>query len=115
VFQYQIADDFPKISGKHTLRLGFTWVHQNVTDLDFAALGGPVNGLITTNLTDFFNGGGPSTSLNQAFPSSTEEGFKFNTFGGYVADDWKLSDRLTVSLNLRMEHYANPTCDSPPP
>src|SRR3984885_5464374 len=112
VFQYQVADDFSKISGKHTFRLGFTWVHQNVTDLDFAALGGPVNGLITTNLTDFFNGGGPSTSLNQAFPSSTEEGIKFNTLGGYVADDWKVSDRLTVSLNLRLEHYANPTCDS---
>ena len=112
VFQYQIADDFSKIAGKHTLRLGFTWVHQTVTDLDFAALAGPVNGLITTNLTDFFNGGGPSTSLNQTFPSSTEEGIKFNTLGGYVADDWKVSDRLTVSLNLRLEHYANPTCDS---
>ena len=41
-----------------------------------------------------------------------EQGIKFNTFGGYVADDWKVSDRLTVSLNLRLENYANPTCDS---
>ena len=32
--------------------------------------------------------------------------------GGYVADDWKVTDRLTVSLNLRMENYANPTCDT---
>ena len=112
VLQYQIADDFSKIAGRHTLRLGFTWVHQTVTDLDFAALGGPVNGLLTTNLTDFYNGGGASTSLIQAFPSSTEEGIKFNTFGGYIADDWKVSERLTVSLNLRLENYANPTCDS---
>jgi hypothetical protein len=92
--------------------VGFTWVHQTVTDLDFNALGGPIHGAINTNLTDFFNGGGASTSLLQAFPTSPEQGIKFNTMGGYIADDWKLSDRLTVSLNLRLEHYANPTCDS---
>ena len=100
------------VVGKHTLRVGFTWVHQTVTDLDFAALGGPFNGIIATNLTDFYNGGGHSTSLTQAFPSSPEQGIKFNTLGGYVADDWKVTDRLTVSLNLRMENYANPTCDT---
>jgi hypothetical protein len=112
VFQYQIADDFSRIVGNHTFRVGFTWVHQTVTDLDFNALGGPIHGALTTNLTDFFNGGGASTSLNQGFPSSPEEGIKFNTLGGYIADDWKISDRLTVSLNLRLEHYANPTCDA---
>ena len=73
---------------------------------------GPINGFITTNLSDFYNGGGPSTSLNQAFPSSAEEGIRLNTLGGYVADDWKVNERLTVSLNLRLEHYANPTCDA---
>ncbi len=61
-------------------------------------------------MTDFYNGGGPDTSLTQAFPSSPQAGFVFNTVGGYVADDWKVSDRLTVSLNLRLEHYANPAC-----
>ena len=112
VFQYQVSDDFSKIVGKHTFRVGLTWVHQNVTDLDFAAVGGPVNGQITTSMSDFFNGGGASTSLLQAFPSSSEQGIKFNTLGGYIADDWKMSDRLTVSLNLRLEHYANPTCNA---
>ncbi len=41
-----------------------------------------------------------------------KQGLKFNTIGGYIADDWKVSDRLTVSLNLRLENYANPTCDA---
>jgi hypothetical protein len=112
VFQYQVADDLSKIVGKHTFRLGFSWVHDTVTDLSFNALGGPIHGVITTNLNDFFNGGGANTSLNQAFPSSPEQGLKFNTFGGYVADDWKVTDRLTVSLNLRLESYSNPTCDT---
>ncbi|MBV8898425.1 MAG: TonB-dependent receptor, partial [Acidobacteriaceae bacterium] len=112
VFQYQASDDFSKIVGKHTFRLGFTWVHDTVTDLDFNALGGPIHGALTTNLTDFFNGGGAGSSLFQGFPSSGEEGIKFNTFGGYIADDWKFSDRLTISVNLRLENYRNPTCDA---
>jgi hypothetical protein len=112
VFQYQVTDDFSHIRGKHTFRMGVSWLHDTITDLDFSALGGPIHGSITTNLADFFNGGGASTSLNQAFPSSSEQGLKFNTIGGYIADDWKVTDRLTVSLNLRLENYANPTCDS---
>lgn len=112
VFQYQISDDFSKISGRHTFRVGFSWLHVTLTDLDFSALAGPIYGNITTDLTDFYNGGGSSTSLNQAFPSASEEGLRFNTFGGYIADDWKATDRLTISLNLRLENYANPTCEN---
>ena len=110
VFQYQVQDDLSHQHGNHTLRVGFSWLHTNVTDLDFQALGGPINGALTTTLTDFFNGGGAGTSLNQAFPSASEEAIHFNTWGGYVADDWKVNDRLTVSLNLRMESYSSPTC-----
>lgn len=112
VFQYQILDDFSHIMGKHSFRVGFSWLHDNVSDLDFQALAGPINGAITTTLSDFFNGGGPSTSLSQAFPSSPEEGIRFNTYGGYLADDWKVKEGLTVSLNLRLESYANPACDA---
>jgi hypothetical protein len=112
VFQYQVADDLSHIMGKHTFRAGISWTHDTVTDLDFSALGGPINGAITTSMANFFNGGGAATSLFQGFPSAAEEGIKFNTLGGYVADDWKVNDRLTVSLNLRLEHYSNPTCDS---
>jgi hypothetical protein len=112
VFQYQILDDFSHVVGAHTFRIGFSWLHDSITDLDFEALAGPINGSVTTTLGDFFNGGGPSTSLLQAFPSSPEEGIRFNTYGGYLADDWKVSRHLTVSLNLRLESYQNPTCDA---
>jgi len=110
VFQYQIIDDFSHVVGSHTFRMGFSWLHDNITDLDFQSLGGPAHGLIVTTIQDFFNGGGPDTSLQQAFPSSLEQGFRFNTYGGYVADDWKVAENLTLSLNLRLESYANPTC-----
>ncbi len=112
VFQYQVIDDLSHVVGRHTFRIGFSWLHDNITDLDFQALAGPINGSLTTNLSDFYAGGGPNTTLNQAFPTSPEAGLVFNTLGGYIADDFKFSDRLTVSLNLRFEHYANPTCSS---
>jgi Carboxypeptidase regulatory-like domain len=112
VFQYQILDDFSKIVGRHTFRVGFSWLHDTISDLDFESLGGPIHGAIETTIGDFFNGGGPETSLNQAFPSSAVEVLRFNTFGGYIADDWKVTDHLTVSLNLRLENYQNPTCEA---
>ncbi|MGD1090319.1 MAG: carboxypeptidase regulatory-like domain-containing protein, partial [Verrucomicrobiota bacterium] len=111
VFQYQLLDDFSIIKGKHTFRLGFSWLHQTVSDFDFSSLAGLLHGTVNTNITDFFNGGGSSSYLIQGFPSSPEAGIRFNTRAGYVADDWKATDRLTISLNLRFENYANPTCD----
>lgn len=73
VFQYQVLDDFSRIVGNDTIRAGVSWLHDTITDLDFPSLGGPIHGYITTSLSNFFNGGGSSTSLNQAFPTSSEE------------------------------------------
>ena len=107
-FQYQIIDDFSRIMGKHTVRLGFSWLHVTDTDLGFSEY---VNGRISpASIVEFFNGGGPRSSITQRFPTATEEGFNFDTFGGYISDDWKATDRLTLSLNLRLESYSNPTC-----
>ncbi len=109
VFQYQMTDDFSHIHGKQTWRAGISWLHDNITDEAFQE---NTHGYITTNISDFFNGSGPSTALSQSFPTSPEQGYKFNTFAGYLADDWKVSDRLTISLNMRFEHYADPSCNS---
>ncbi len=108
VFQYQIIDDFSKVMGNHTFRIGVSWLHDNLTDLGF---GQNTQGALTiASLQEFYNGGGPNSLLTQSFPNATEQPFQFNTLGGYLADDWKVSSRLTVSLNLRLEHYSNPTC-----
>jgi len=110
VFQYQLQDDLSRVMGRHTLRMGFSGLHDAITALDFTAAGGPIHGVLVTDLADFFNGAGPATSLTQAFPTAGEEALSFLTIGGYLADDWKVNERLTVSLNLRLEHYSNPTC-----
>jgi hypothetical protein len=108
VFQYQIIDDFSKVVGKHTFRLGISALHDNITDLGF---GQNTQGSLTiASLQEFYNGGGPNTLLTQNFPNAPEEPFALRTIGGYVADDWKVNDRLTVSVNLRLENYGNPGC-----
>jgi hypothetical protein len=108
VFQYQIIDDFSKVVGRHTFRLGVSALHDNVTDLGF---GENTQGALTVaSLQQFYNGGGPNTFLTQNFPNATEQPIGLRTIGGYVADDWKVNERLTVSLNLRLENYSNPTC-----
>lgn len=107
-FQYQVIDDFSRIMGRHTVRLGVSWLHVTSTDLGF---GEYVNGRsYIGSMQEFFNGGGPTSYVTQRFPSAAEQGFDFNTFGGYISDDWKMNDRFTLSLNLRLENYANPTC-----
>jgi hypothetical protein len=109
VFQYQAIDDFSHVRGKQTFRAGFNYIHDNITDLAFQE---NLHGVVNTNIQDFFNGGGPDSSLNQYFPTAPEQGYKLGIFGAYIADDIKLTDRLTVSLNFRAEHYSNPTCNA---
>jgi hypothetical protein len=77
LFQYQILDDLSHVRGNHTFRTGFSWKHWTVTDLDFESIGGPTHGQISTDLADFFNGGGPATCVTQAFPLSPEQGIRF--------------------------------------
>jgi hypothetical protein len=108
VFQYQIIDDLTKTVGKHTFHLGFSWLHDDVTELGFGEYSH--GRVFIASISEFFNGGGPNSYVRQWFPSATEQPLRFNTFGGYASDDWKVSDRLTLSLNLRLENYANPTC-----
>ena len=108
VWQYQLIDDFSHVAGKHTIRLGFSWLHSTVVELGFGQF---TTGLLTiASMQEFYNGGGPDSTFLQHFPTASEQPFYFNTFGGYVADDWKITPRLMLSLNLRLENYSNPAC-----
>jgi hypothetical protein len=39
-FNISLLDDFSDYHGKHTFRVGFSWLHQTVSDLDFESLAG---------------------------------------------------------------------------
>ena len=72
--------------------------------------------MVIPDLTAFYNGGfdpantTDATTFAQNFPTSSEQRFKFWTFGGYAEDDIQVKSNLTLTLSLRADHPSNPTC-----
>ena len=132
----QLNDDFTKIYGKHTFKMGIEWQHVKFSTLqppwsrgefdyggtytDVAGSGHGGN----TGRADFLlspiaaqNGGtvdyaGGPNSIFVSNISLTDNGK--NYYGTYFQDDWRVSPKLTVNLGLRWdffglvyEHHAN--------
>jgi hypothetical protein len=132
----QLNDDFTKIYGKHTFKMGIEWQHVKFSTLqppwsrgefdyggtytDVAGSGHGGN----TGRADFAlspiaaqNGGtvdyaGGPNSIFISNISLTDNGK--NYYGTYFQDDWRVSPKLTVNLGLRWdffglvyEHHAN--------
>jgi hypothetical protein len=130
----QATDDFTKIYGKHTFKMGFEFQRVKFSTLqppvsrgqfdysvytDIPTLGGGNTGraefLLTPIATTVANGvdyvGGPDTVFLSNI-SLTDNGRDY--YGIYINDDWKVSPKLTVNLGLRwdffgliIEHHAN--------
>lgn len=132
----QLNDDFTKIFGKHTFKMGIEWQHVKFSTLQPPWSRGQFNfdGTYTdvagsghggnTGRADFLlspiaaqNGGtvdyaGGPNSIFVSNISLTDNGK--NYYGTYFQDDWRVSPKLTVNLGLRWdffglvyEHHAN--------
>jgi hypothetical protein len=132
----QLNDDFTKIYGKHTFKMGIEWQHVKFSTLqppwsrgefdyggtytDVAGSGHGGN----TGRADFLlspiaaqdggtvNYSGGPNSIFVSNISLTDNGK--NYYGTYFQDDWRVSPKLTVNLGLRWdffglvyEHHAN--------
>jgi hypothetical protein len=129
---FQVTDDFTKIYGKHTFKMGFEWQHVKFSTLqppwsrgefDYGSVYTDVpnvrNGntgraqiLISPTATTVAGGiddvGGASTGAgnNSMFVSNislTDNGK--NYYGSYINDDWKVTPKLTVNLGLRWDFF----------
>ena len=129
---FQVTDDFTKIYGKHTFKMGFEWQHVKFSTLqppwsrgefDFGSVYTDVpnvkNGntgraqfLLTPTTTtvpggiDFVGGASTGAGSNSVFVSNislTDNGK--NYYGSYINDDWKVSPKLTVNLGLRWDFF----------
>ncbi|PYV46568.1 MAG: hypothetical protein DMG92_17825, partial [Acidobacteria bacterium] len=132
----QVTDDFTKIYGKHTFKLGFEAQHVKFSTLQPPWSRGQFNfdGTYTDVAGSGHNGNtgraqflltptaavGPGTVNDAGGPNSifvsnislTDNGK--NYYGAYINDDWKVSPKLTLNLGLRWdffglayEHHAN--------
>ncbi len=109
----QLADNVSWTHGEHSVKWG-----ADIRESVFNVLkGGPgsVYGAIFSSSSDAPNSGLPLADFLMGFPSNTNgipmigKGRQHTAyFGGYIQDDWKTSNRLTLNLGLRYELYTQP-------
>ena len=123
---FQLTDDVTKILGKHTFKMGFEWQHVkfstlqppwsrgefdyngDYTDIPNSNVGntGRVQFLLTPTASsvpggvDFLGG---ATDIRASNIAETDNGK--NYWGGYLNDDWKISNKLTVNLGVRYDFF----------
>jgi hypothetical protein len=129
----QVTDDFTKIYGKHTFKMGFEWQHVKFSTLQPPWSRGQFNfDGVYTNIPgaspssentgiaqfllaptpstvggpDYVGGPGVQNSGTSVFVSNislTDNGK--NYYGSYFNDDWKVTPKLTVNLGLRWDFF----------
>ncbi len=104
---YQLVDDVSyNLSSKHTLKAGIYFHRNLISDHDMGAY---TSGLsLPFGLGEFYSGG-PGV-IEQDFPISEDEPVKLYQLGFYVQDEWKPRSDLKLTLALRGDHNATPTC-----
>ncbi|MBA3515908.1 MAG: hypothetical protein H0T77_16220, partial [Pyrinomonadaceae bacterium] len=101
---YSFADNVTWIKNNHTFRLGGDYKsHQYDSSLpEEQATEFEKFDSITQLLT------GNASEADTQF-GITEKSFRFQDFSGYIADDWKVSRKLSLNLGLRYELFMWPT------
>ena len=131
----QLTDDFTKIYGKHTFKMGVEWQHVKFSTLQPPWSRGQFN--FDGTYTDVPNVGGGNTGRAQLLLNPCAAGSGAcagiprsantvdyvggpnneyasnislsdngkNYYGAYFQDDWKVSPRLTLNLGLRWDYF----------
>jgi hypothetical protein len=123
---FQLTDDVTKILGKHTFKMGIEWQHVkfstlqppwsrgefdyngDYTDIPNSNQGntGRVQFLLTPEASTVPGGVpflGGATDIRASNIAETDNGK--NYWGGYLNDDWKVTNKLTVNLGVRYDFF----------
>lgn len=107
VTQYQIGDDFSYSLGKHTLKAGFAYKKDDISDFDTGVLTTPL--VFTDSAYGDFQSGQSLLGV-QNFPTSLDLPLSLYTLGFYFEDDWKPLANATVTAGIRVERNSNVSC-----
>jgi hypothetical protein len=110
VTQAQIRDNFSKVIGPHDLKIGADYRRNLVSD--YSALAN-TTGLLTINsMSEFVSGvTGPGGSFyNAAFSNVGAVKIKLYNVGIYMQDQWKITNKLNLTMGVRIDRTANPSC-----
>jgi hypothetical protein len=131
----QVTDDFTKIHGAHSLKMGveFQKIHFNTLqppfprgEFDYNGIGGNGNNgsyagvpgqggdqtgraelLLTPVATTVPNGISYIGGANQVLATNISKTYDVRDYlAVYFQDDWKVSPRLTLNLGLRWDHFS---------
>jgi hypothetical protein len=107
----EFADDVTWVRGKHTIKLGATYEHvtDNVNFLSnrFGSYTYPTVTSFALDYTGNTAGAQNYSAFSQAF-GNPHANYAIQDLGFYAQDQWKVTDRLTLTLGVRYEHTIAP-------
>jgi hypothetical protein len=110
---FQYIDNMSMTAGKHTLKWGGDFRRRKLTVYQTNQGNGRFN--FSPAFTDSRQGAGGDTmaSFLLGYPSSTVHDYTFNwpgergsELGLYLADDWRITRKLTLNLGFRWDYYS---------
>lgn len=101
---YSANDTLSVTAGNHRLRFGGEYKFSQVKFYFNAFTRGQI---IFSSFNSFLAGSGTSLLGSGVF----DRYYKVNDASGFVQDDWKISNRLTLNLGVRYDFYGLPTED----
>ncbi len=109
---YQFIDDLSWTRGKHTFKAGFTMRRDDVTDYTSSEHNINYAGGEQFILDQGDFAAGFSDEWAERFPLHLSEPVALYVMGFYGQDQWKVTQNLTVTAGLRLEHNSNPVCQT---
>jgi hypothetical protein len=107
---YQFSDDLSWTRGNHTLKFGYTFRRDDVTDYTPSEHVTANAGAENVILDEGNFAAGYSDEWVERFPTRASDPAALYVSGAYVQDQWKALPNLTVTAGLRLEHNSNPIC-----
>ncbi len=111
ITQYQFIDDFSWTHGNHTFKFGENFRRYDVSDHNFF-INSPIVywGYLTNYLQSFVDG--VAYQYRKNFNQSSDVPVALWGMGAYGQDEWKVTNRLKLTLALRVERNSNPVCQT---
>lgn len=120
VTQYQFVDDLSVIKGNHTLRFGYDFRRNDISDYDAQQNFAGTYGLYMADFASGVMGTGNALSPSTVAPSVFSQSLTnqktaylaLYNIGAYAQDEWQIVPRLKLTLGVRFDRTGNPLCNN---